>query len=115
MREEEKLAHDLNIELYEIWGLPIFNNIVQAEATHTASVKALLDKFGIEDPVEGNPPGVFEDEALKTLYDQLVAEGSVSVEEALRVAVLVEEVDIQDLEIRSEGTSILLTAGTPSG
>ncbi len=105
MREEEKLAHDLYIELYEIWGLPIFNNIAQAEATHTASVKALLDKFGIEDPVEGNPAGVFEDEALQALYDQLLTEGSVSVEEALRVAALVEEVDIQDLEIRSEGTS----------
>jgi hypothetical protein len=104
MREEEKLAHDLYIELYEIWGLPIFNNIAQAEATHTASVKALLDKFGIEDSVEGNPPGVFEDEALQALYDQLLAEGSISVEEALRVAALVEEVDIQDLEIRSEGT-----------
>ncbi|MFA9406777.1 MAG: DUF2202 domain-containing protein [Anaerolineales bacterium] len=105
MREEEKLAHDLYIELYEIWGLPIFNNIAQSEATHTASVKALLDKFGIDDPGDGNTAGVFEDETLQALYDQLLAEGSISIEEALRVAALVEEVDIQDLVIRSEGTS----------
>jgi hypothetical protein len=105
MREEEKLAHDLYIELYKIWGLPIFNNIAQSEATHTASVKALLDKFGIEDLVDGNPAGIFNDEELQALYDQLLTEGSISVEEALRVATLVEEVDIQDLEIRSEQTS----------
>lgn len=105
MREEEKLAHDLYIELYEIWGLPIFNNIALSEATHTASVKTMLDKFGIDDPVDGKPAGVFEDEALQALYDQLLAEGSISIEEALRVAALVEEVDIQDLEIRGEGTS----------
>jgi len=35
--------------------------------------------------------------ALQALYDALVARGSVSPEEALKVGVLIEEIDIDDL------------------
>lgn len=104
MREEEKLAHDLYIDLYEIWGIPIFNNIANSEATHTAAVKELLDYFGIEDPAEDDLHGVFRDSELQALYDQLLADGSRSLEDAFLVGALVEEVDIKDLEVRMEQT-----------
>jgi hypothetical protein len=100
MREEEKLAHDLYLELYELWGLPMFNNITKSEATHTAAVKQLLDHFGIEDPAHANVPGVFQDAVLQDLYDQLLTRSSQSLEDALLAGALVEEVDIQHLKDR---------------
>ena len=33
MREEEKLAHDVYVTLYEQWGLRVFNNISRQRAT----------------------------------------------------------------------------------
>jgi hypothetical protein len=35
MREEEKLAHDVYVTLYEQWGLRVFNNISRSEQQHT--------------------------------------------------------------------------------
>ncbi len=45
------------------------------------------------------------DPVLQSLYDPLRAQGSSSVEDALRAAAFVEEVDIQDLVVRSGETS----------
>ena len=56
MREEEKLAHDVYVALYEKWGLRIFNNISNSEQTHTDAVKTLLDRYGVADPAAGKPP-----------------------------------------------------------
>jgi hypothetical protein len=100
MREEEKLAHDVYLTLYEKWGLPIFRNIASSEQTHTEAVKSLLDRYGLEDPAEGNGVGVFTDPALQTLYDQLVNTGDASLAAALRVGATIEEIDILDLEAR---------------
>jgi hypothetical protein len=104
MREEEKLAQDLYLALYDLWGVPIFNNIASSEATHTEAVKQLLAHYGIEDPAQATLPGVFQDPALQDLYNQLLARGSQSLDEALLVGGLVEEVDIQDLEDRINQT-----------
>lgn len=57
MREEEKLAGDVYTAMYEIWGLPIFSNIADAEATHTSAVLELLDSYQLPDPVQGRAPG----------------------------------------------------------
>jgi len=105
MREEEKLAHDLYLKLFEIWGLPVFQNIASSEAAHTAAVENLLAQFGLADPAAGLPAGSFSDPSLQALYDQLLSRGSSSLEEALRVGALVEEVDIQDLAGRMAGIS----------
>lgn len=43
MREEEKLARDVYLELYELWGLRTFNNITRAEQTHMDRVAYLLE------------------------------------------------------------------------
>jgi len=50
MREEEKLAHDVYLMLYEKWNLAIFDNIARSKQTHTDAVKTLIDKYGLEDP-----------------------------------------------------------------
>jgi hypothetical protein len=105
MREEEKLAHDVYATLYAQWGLPVFQNIANSESTHTAAVKVLLDRYGIADPAAGNGVGEFTNPELQKLYDQLVAQGSTSLVDALKVGVAIEEKDILDLQTRLAQTS----------
>lgn len=100
MREEEKLAHDVYVTLYDQWGLRVFSNIAASEQKHTDAVAALLDAYGLEDPTIGNGVGEFTDPAFQALYDELVAQGSISAAEALKVGVAIEELDIADLEQR---------------
>jgi hypothetical protein len=104
MREEEKLAQDVYLTLYEQWGLPTFQNIANSEATHTEAVKTLLERYGVEDPAIDQHIGQFVAPTLQTLYDQLVVEGSQSLADALRVGAAIEEIDILDLEERIAGT-----------
>lgn len=98
MREEEKLARDVYLTLYEKWVQKIFNNIAQSEQTHTEAVRGLLEKYDITDPVTDDTVGVFANAELQTLYDQLVEEGSESLVAALRVGATIEDLDIKDLE-----------------
>ena len=98
MREDEKLAHDVYMALYEQWGQPIFKNIAASEQIHTEIVKTLLDKYEIPDPAEISAPRQFSDQDLQALYDQLVEMGSASLADALMVGTAVEEIDILDLE-----------------
>jgi hypothetical protein len=105
MREEEKLAHDVYVTLYAQWGLPLFQNIANSEAAHTAAIKTLLDRYGIEDPAAGNGLGEFRDPDLQKLYDQLAAQGSQSLAEALKVGATIEEIDILDLQTRLAQTT----------
>jgi len=97
MREEEKLARDVYTTLYEAWGLQIFANIAQSEQTHTEAVRDLLEKYELADPVTDDTVGVFTDPDLQQLYDDLTARGLTSVEEALQVGALIEDLDIYDL------------------
>lgn len=97
MREEEKLARDVYLTLYEAWGTPIFSNIAQSEQTHTEAIRGLLEKYEIADPVTDDSIGVFANGELAALYEQLVADGSESLEAALRVGATIEDLDIKDL------------------
>jgi hypothetical protein len=96
MREEEKLARDVYLELYELWGLRTFSNIASAEQNHMDRVKFLIDKYNLEDPALGER-GEFTDESLQALYNELVALGSKSLVDAIKVGMLIEELDIKDL------------------
>ena len=100
MREEEKLAHDVYVTLYEQWGLRVFNNISRSEQQHTEAVAYLLDRYDISDPAAGSDFGEFTNADLQGLYDQLVAQGSKSVADALKVGAAIEEIDIRDLQKR---------------
>lgn len=104
MREEEKLARDVYTVLYEQWGMQIFANIAQSEQTHTEAMRQLLEKYNIADPVVDDAVGVFVDQNMQVLYDQLVAKGSESLVAALQVGATVEELDIKDLSDLLEET-----------
>jgi hypothetical protein len=98
MREEEKLARDVYLTLYDQWEMKVFSNIAKSESTHMDAVKTLIDRYSLEDPVEGREIGEFANEELQSLYDQLVEQGSQSLEDALRVGAAIEEIDILDLQ-----------------
>jgi len=97
MREEEKLAYDVYLALYDLWGLPLFQNIARSEENHTEAVKRLLDTFKIPDPADATPPGIFTDPVLQKLYDELITLGERSLADALKVGGAIEEIDILDL------------------
>ena len=100
MREEEKLARDVYLVMYDLWGFPVFQNIAGSEQVHTDAVLALLQTWNLADPAAGLGPGEFANADLQALYDQLIDMGSQSIEDALLVGALVEETDIADLEER---------------
>jgi rubrerythrin len=98
MREEEKLARDVYNVLYTTWGQPTFQNIASSEQQHMDQIKLLLDRYALTDPALA--PGQFTDPTLQALYDQLVAQGSASLADALKVGAAIEEIDILDLQTR---------------
>jgi len=98
MREEEKLARDVYITLYETWSLPVFDNIAASEETHTTQVEDMLDKYRVTDPVVDDTVGVFVDPHLASLYTTLVDQGSASSLAALYVGAAIEEIDMIDLQ-----------------
>ena len=98
MREEEKLARDVYLTLYEQWNIRAFSNIARSEETHMGAVGQLLERYGIDDPIANDGIGIFTDPRLGALYDDLVREGSASSLDALKVGAKVEELDIFDLQ-----------------
>ncbi len=98
MREEEKLARDVYITLYEKWNLRTFTNISKAEQSHMDAMKLLVDRYGLSDPMTTNEVGVFANPELQKLYNDLVAQGSTSLENAVKVGSTIEDLDIYDLE-----------------
>ncbi len=98
MIEEEKLAHDVYVTLGGLWGSNIFSNISQSEATHQQELLALFDSRAITDP-RSSAVGVFVNPDLQKLYDQLIAQGSVSRSAAMQVGITIENKDISDLGV----------------
>ncbi|MGR0218784.1 DUF2202 domain-containing protein [Agromyces sp. ZXT2-6] len=94
--EEEKLAHDVYVTLADQWGTKVFSNIAASELTHQDLVAPLLEERDIEDP-RASEVGVFTDPALQALYDELVARGTRSLDDAIDVGITIEEKDIADL------------------
>ncbi|MGD2049629.1 MAG: DUF2202 domain-containing protein, partial [Chloroflexota bacterium] len=105
MREEEKLARDVYLALYDIWGMPVFQNIAGSEQAHMDSVLMLLDQYDLEDPAAGKDPGEFTNPLFQSLYEQLVGQGNLTQADALKVGATIEELDIVDLEERLAQTN----------
>ncbi len=105
MREEEKLARDTYITLYEIWGLKVFSNISRAEQTHMNTMLTMLNNYGVADPIVDDTVGSFTNTELADMYVDLVASGEKSLLDALYVGALIEEVDIEDIWIAIEETT----------
>ncbi len=106
MREEEQLAHDVYTTLGELWGIRIFENIASSEQSHVDAALQVLEQYDIDDPAAGNELGTFTDPQIQALYDELVADGSTSLVDALKVGALIEELDISDLRLRASATDV---------
>lgn len=101
MREEEKLAHDVYLKMYELYGKQVFKNIAASEQTHTNAVKTLLDTYGLTDSAK-NLAWEFTSPQIQTLYNSLVEKWSTSLTDALIVGATVEDLDIKDLQEQSK-------------
>ena len=97
MREEEKLARDVYLTFYGIYGRDVFANIMEAEQQHFDAVGDLIAKYGVEDPAVRDVHGYFVNPDLQALYDRLAAAGSRDLLSALYVGGLIEETDMDDL------------------
>ena len=105
--EEEKVARDVYLALGKSWNERVFKNIAKAEQKHMDALITLFSQYDMETPTTIEDEGVFENEELQKLYDDLVQRGNISLLDALEVGVLIEETDIADLEE-------LLEAGVPT-
>ncbi len=104
MREEEKLAYDVYRYLYAKYGFNVFNNISSSEKQHMDQVLCLLNYYKIQDPASPEA-GVFNNPELQMLYNDLTAQGDISLLEALKVGATIEDVDIKDLMDLSTSTT----------
>ena len=110
LREEEKLARDVYIYSYNKYKLAIFNSISQSEQTHMNSVLSLLNKYRIPDPASVQV-GIFVNQDLQVLYNNLIIQSNISLVEALKVGATIEDLDINDIDdfIINTSKSDLLT------
>jgi len=98
MREEEKLARDVYLALYERWELAVFYQIAQSEQRHFDAIGNAIERYDVPDPAADETAGVFSTSKFQTMYANLVSQGSASIPEALLVGGAIEELDIIDLE-----------------
>lgn len=111
MREEEKLARDVYLYAYDIYGDKIFNNISKSEQTHMDKMLALINTYNLSDPASSER-GVFTNAELQNLYNDLVSQVDLSHVDALLVGATIEDLDIRDLdraEDDTDKTDILVT------
>jgi hypothetical protein len=97
MKEEEKLARDVYSALYQKWTSPVFSRIANAENNHLSAINLLLAYYGSADTLVAEA-GVFANADVQTLYNNLVATASASIEDAYKTGALIEEMDINDLQ-----------------
>lgn len=96
MLEEEKLAHDVYLMMYQKWGTRQFENIKESEKIHIEKIKELLLKNNVF--YQLLPEGKFENQELQKIYNQLISKGNISEIEALKVGATIEDLDIFDLK-----------------
>ncbi len=94
--EEEKLAHDVYTKMYQKYGANVFGNILESESTHQGRVLTLLKARDIADP-RSSEVGVFKNQELQALYNQLIEQGNKNASEAYKVGIAIEEKDIADI------------------
>ena len=97
MREQEQLMHDVYAANAGLWSVDTFAWVAEGEASHSAAVKVLIERYHQADPLDGLTHGHFKTPAFQNLHDSLVAASRLSPIEALTVAVEVQELGIRDL------------------
>jgi len=98
LRQEEKLAHDVYVYAFQKHAHFVFNNITNSEQTHIDNMTALLSKYNVVDPAAGMANGVFADNDLQVLYNELIAKVNLSLADALKAAATIEDLDISDID-----------------
>ena len=106
MREEEKLARDVYLEMHENWEVAIFSTIAASEQKHMDAMEKKIIKYGLPDPVLP-ALGQFTNEDLQEKYNELVYAGSLSLVDALYVGATIEEIDMVDIQHAIDVTSQL--------
>jgi hypothetical protein len=96
LREEEKLARDVYRGLAALWADPIFARIATAEQRHFDALGTKIALYALTDPALP-AVGLFANVELQAQYDQLMATGGASYQQALTVGATIEEMDIADL------------------
>jgi len=96
MKEEEKLARDVYLYSYDLYGQKIFKNISNSEQSHMNSVTVILEKYSVQD-LSLEARGEFSNMILQGLYDDLISLALKSLEDALIVGATIEDLDINDL------------------
>lgn len=99
MYQEEKVARDVYIILGAKYpNAATFANIAVSEQQHIDAVESLCKKYSVDiSKINENKIGEFVLPELQTLYDTLVAKGSISLRDGLQVGVAIEEKDIIDI------------------
>ncbi len=105
MREEERMSRDLYLKLAEKWNLTVFRHIASSEQKHFEAIGNILTNKNLPDPSAGKQAGVYAEPRLNTFYNELIAKGLKSIEDALAVGVAVETADIADLEAALKATT----------
>ena len=114
MWNEEKLAHDTYLNLYELYSSytaaqSLYNIATRSESRHMDAVLNLAkaydvnvseDYMGPFDPtvVSSLGSGEFAVAEIQALYDELYAKGAASLKDALEVGCIVEVTDVEDLD-----------------
>jgi len=104
LREEEKLARDVYLFSYDKYAETIFNSISQSEQQHMNSVLTLLNTYEIADPASSER-GVFTNQDLQGLYNDLITQSDISLLEALRVGAIIEDLDLNDIHEDESNTT----------
>lgn len=108
MIEEEKMARDIYDALYELTGIETFDTISDSEQKHYDTLLKVASKAGIDTTTISDEAGVYTITEIQDLYTTLLAEGSLSSEDAVNVGILIEQTDIADLQSAIESTDITL-------
>lgn len=112
MLQEEKMAGDIYTAFFEQTGMKIFANIAASEESHANALTRQAEKLGVNvDAFVFQPSGSFVDPEIQSLYDDLLAQGSVSATAALEVGILIETKDMVDLAAAAEAVEGTTLAG----
>ena len=103
-REEEKLARDVYLFSYEKYGETLFDNIARSEQMHMDLVLTSLNLYNLSDPASSER-GVFSDQTLQSIYNDLISLSDLSLIEAYKVGAIIEDLDINDLDILESHTT----------
>jgi len=84
---------------------PVFSTIADAETTHAAEVRLLVDRYGLSGTRIGNASTGYSNPEIQALYDTLAVQGDASLNGAFEAGVVVESRDIADLDRAIAGTT----------